>query len=330
MVMNRLVLHIEYLLLRHDCVVVPGFGAFLNVYHPAYEDPKTGSFMPMTREIRFNSALKHDDGLLADSYARRERIPFAMARDLLRSDVAGLSHALAGDSTVPFGRLGYLQINEGNVSYQPADIPSRAAARLGFMPVKPRAEVVMPHPIAQETTAHTTADTERAASAKTRSDAYYYIPVPKVLLRLTGVCLIVATVAMALILPFVRDRHEDQASVIPVRNITTFTQRSIAQVADSVKAKVSMVADTDQNSVVEPRQENHFHLIVATFHSQDEAANFIAANNSKGYQLTNVASRKLFRVAAKSAADKETLLNELNSDTFRKAFPQAWIFDDRN
>lgn len=328
--MNRLVLHIEYLLLRHDCVVVPGFGAFLNVYHPAYENSETGSFMPMTREIRFNSALKHDDGLVADSYARRERIPFAMARDLLRSDVTALSQALAGDLTVPFGRLGYLQLNEGNVSYQPADIPARVAARLGFMPVKPRAEIVMQQSAVQETTAPATADRERTASTKPRSDAYYYIPVPKVLLRLTGVCLIVATVAMALILPFIRDRHEDQASVIPVRNITTFTQRSIAQVTDSVKAKVSMVAETTENITVAPKEENHFHLIVATFHSQEEADNFIAANDSKGYQLTNVASRKLFRVAAMSAADKSTLLDELNSDSFHKAFPQAWIFDDRN
>ena len=70
--MYNLSLHIEYLLLHHDCVVVPGLGAFINVRHAAYFDAVTRVWHPMTREVRFNGALTHDDGLLSSSYARKE------------------------------------------------------------------------------------------------------------------------------------------------------------------------------------------------------------------------------------------------------------------
>lgn len=78
--MERLSIHIEYLLLRHDCVVVPGFGAFINARSEARVDSESGQVYPMMREVRFNSALVHDDGLLAGSFARKYRVPFAEGR----------------------------------------------------------------------------------------------------------------------------------------------------------------------------------------------------------------------------------------------------------
>ena len=71
-----------------------------------------------------------------------------------------------------------------------------------------------------------------------------------------------------------------------------------------------------------------WHLIVATFHSAADADKFIAANAGKGYELSTVSSRKLCRVSARSAADKQTLLDELNKSSFRESFPQAWIYKD--
>ena len=45
--MERLSIHIEYLLLRHDCVVVPGFGAFINARSEARVDSESGQVYPM-------------------------------------------------------------------------------------------------------------------------------------------------------------------------------------------------------------------------------------------------------------------------------------------
>ena len=104
--MERLSIHIEYLLLRHDCVVVPGFGAFINARSEARVDSESGQVYPMMREVRFNSALVHDDGLLAGSFARKYRVPFAEGREMLRKSIESLRRTMASDGEVTIGRLG--------------------------------------------------------------------------------------------------------------------------------------------------------------------------------------------------------------------------------
>ena len=85
--MENLSLHIEYLLLRHDCVVVPGIGAFINIYQTPEFDTATGKITPMMREVRFNGAVRSDDGLLANSYARKYQISYREGAELLRQDI---------------------------------------------------------------------------------------------------------------------------------------------------------------------------------------------------------------------------------------------------
>ena len=48
--MNNLFKHIEYLLLRNDCVIVPGFGAFIATNLPARIDyEKERFYLPPAR-----------------------------------------------------------------------------------------------------------------------------------------------------------------------------------------------------------------------------------------------------------------------------------------
>jgi hypothetical protein len=56
--------HIEYLVSRHDCVVVPGWGAFIAQYEPARIDAESGLIVPPSRAISFNQSVMHNDGLL--------------------------------------------------------------------------------------------------------------------------------------------------------------------------------------------------------------------------------------------------------------------------
>ncbi len=78
--MIDLTAHIEYLLMNHDCVVAPGLGAFLAHETPARYDSESGQFMPPTRSLGFNQALTINDGLLAESVARRCGISLDSAR----------------------------------------------------------------------------------------------------------------------------------------------------------------------------------------------------------------------------------------------------------
>ncbi len=100
--------HIEYLLLHHDCVVVPGLGAFLmNVTH-AFYDSKAGQFYPPHRSLGFNPEVRHNDGLLAASISRKECLGIENARMLLDAEVAAMRHQLEFTGEVSMGNLGIL------------------------------------------------------------------------------------------------------------------------------------------------------------------------------------------------------------------------------
>ncbi|MDE6547663.1 MAG: SPOR domain-containing protein, partial [Muribaculaceae bacterium] len=47
--MDILPLHIEYLLTRHDCVIVPGIGAFIATETEAFIDLENGVIRPRRR-----------------------------------------------------------------------------------------------------------------------------------------------------------------------------------------------------------------------------------------------------------------------------------------
>ena len=68
--MNHLILHIEYLLLRHDCVIVPGLGAFIATASPALIDVVKGPMLPPRRSVMVNQAVTTADGLLPNSIGR--------------------------------------------------------------------------------------------------------------------------------------------------------------------------------------------------------------------------------------------------------------------
>ena len=100
--------HIEYLLMRHDCVVVPGLGAFLVNDEPARYVAETHSFLPPSRTIGFNPEVRHNDALLSGSISRRERVSLEAARNRLDMEVASLRCQLDVCGEVPIANLGLL------------------------------------------------------------------------------------------------------------------------------------------------------------------------------------------------------------------------------
>ncbi|MDE5735443.1 MAG: SPOR domain-containing protein, partial [Duncaniella sp.] len=120
--MNTLALHIEYLLLRHDCVIVPGLGAFL-VHRDEARLEDGRRLLPPVRTLGFNSELTLNDGLLAGSVARRDSITYEAARQRIGQCVESFIHQLRESGTVPLGRLGTLSVSPESKGYifEPAE-----------------------------------------------------------------------------------------------------------------------------------------------------------------------------------------------------------------
>ena len=108
--MISIVEHIEYLMMRHDCVVVPGWGAFIANYTPAAcREDGSGLFECPRRTIGFSSSIVHNDGLLAQSLVRREGVSYDTAMRHINDCVASFRRQLELGGEVSMGSVGYFR-----------------------------------------------------------------------------------------------------------------------------------------------------------------------------------------------------------------------------
>jgi len=64
----QLATYIKDLLYRYECVIIPGFGAFLTQYQSATINSANNSIFPPGKQVSFNRQLQTNDGLLATIY----------------------------------------------------------------------------------------------------------------------------------------------------------------------------------------------------------------------------------------------------------------------
>ena len=117
---EKLIRHIESLLIRNDYVIIPGLGGFVLQEQPAQITPE--GIVPPRHRVGFNARMDNNDGMLATEVLRTEGIPYRAAIALIRDEVAEAQKALQAGDDVPIGRLGTLRLNqERQITYTPAD-----------------------------------------------------------------------------------------------------------------------------------------------------------------------------------------------------------------
>lgn len=327
--MQELALHIEYLLKRHDCVIVPGFGAFLASRHPAVIIEETAEITPPYTEYRFNAAVSNNDGLLANSIARRNGISFAEAVVLMEKETAQLRHTLEAYGEVTIGRLGSLVSGEENrISFTPFMPDLQASLTLGMPTLalpwrKEESETITESEPAEAPVAIEPEPLpDQGHKQQHFSDKYYYIPVNKTFAKVAASLIIVATMALSVIFSTL-DNQTDQrqyASVIPPKVAAAPAHKK------SVRKTVKPVAAPVQTEP-EIQERKGYYLIVATFKTEAEAETFIASHNDFD-SLEAVPGKTNVRVAAASSETREELLQLMRSDSFRSHFRDSWIWEN--
>ncbi len=120
--MNRIIAHIEYLLVAHDCVIIPGVGAILAHTVGAYVDSVDGQLVPPRRVFTFNPSLDYNDGVIAASISRRDGISYEAAGRIVESAGESMKSELETNSRLSLGRVGtLLRGADGSLSFLTAD-----------------------------------------------------------------------------------------------------------------------------------------------------------------------------------------------------------------
>ena len=109
--------HIIELLYNHDCVIVPGLGAFLTKSITASHNNNV--FSPPKKSITFNGMLKENDGLLANQISTTDNISYNAALKKIKKDVKVLLSSLYNDK-VEIDNIGVFELNdEKKIQFQP-------------------------------------------------------------------------------------------------------------------------------------------------------------------------------------------------------------------
>ena len=252
--MDTLPLHIEYLLTRHDCVIVPGIGALIASEREPHIDFERGIILPRRREISFNSSVVTDDGLLSHSIARRENLSYEDAHRLLTHLTARMAEDLKHEGEASLGRVGRLRMDaDGFISFEPRlsriDTDIMVDVRLD-MP-KAETETAKPAAAVSDSTPETPAEARKSVVSRVRTievapDRYVFT-ISKRAVHAAAMLVMILTVGLSLLIPSHRD-EEQKASVIPVDE---FLHRPLVievdKDKDAVVDSLTVYADIDES-----------------------------------------------------------------------------------
>lgn len=270
--MERLSLHIEYLLTRHDCIVVPGFGAFIKIYHAPKFNIATKLLSAPGCELRFNPALKEDDGLLAKSLARKSEISFREASDELSRIVNGVIATIEQQGEITVGRLGIVkQQPEGNLFFTPFKTSERQAADLGLVNVPFPSLVATPKEKPTDCF-DSESKAEKASGAldnresgsmevqvtdekdkcvrKMNFERNYYIPINKMVAKACACFLVILFFSIFWLSPIEKGHKlEERASVVPIDKVLDSAIHTDATTDTCEKASKNLQKISDANSL---------------------------------------------------------------------------------
>ena len=112
--------HIQDLLYRYECVVLPGFGAFLTQKQSAYIDSESNEFFPPNKVISFNRQLIKNDGLLANYIAEVESVKYNSANNMIQEFVYDLENSLQNEAKAELANIGKFYLDsEDKLQFEP-------------------------------------------------------------------------------------------------------------------------------------------------------------------------------------------------------------------
>ncbi|MBC7450554.1 MAG: SPOR domain-containing protein, partial [Cytophagales bacterium] len=117
---NKIQTYIAELVGSHDCVIVPGFGAFISQPTSADIHPITNKFSPPGRTIGFNGQIKINDGLLASFICTAEDVTFQEANTLIEEFVKHFNNNIHLFKSFEIKEVGRFFYNlEGKLEFEP-------------------------------------------------------------------------------------------------------------------------------------------------------------------------------------------------------------------
>lgn len=313
--------HLQYLIMRHDCVVLPGIGAFLARYESARIDSDGTIMLPPRRLTGFNAELSHDDGLLAGSIARATGCGYDAAAAEVSREVEAMLRRMDAGMPVNFPRIGTLaRLESGALEFVPA-APSVSAANAMYAAFP---SVALSEAAVRDSSAAKVVEVDFSPRAA-RSREPFVVRA----LKYTAAAAVVIGVALTASTPILVNRHADFAS-ISAPKITVEKPRYIPM-SDEGRELYIVRPDSASSMATVPAGVSEdgagYYLVVASFGNERDAARFIVERGDS--QLKIVKGERRCRVYAHSGASFIEAAAPASDAAFSSRYPDAWVYKKR-
>lgn len=322
--MNSVAAHMEYLLREHNCVVLPGLGAFICNYEPAHFDADNGNRLcPPGRRLAFNELIDNNDGLVASSISRRHGISFDAACRVISDEVTRIRRALSDAGSLRFGRLGTLTVTgSGHIAFEPAQYAGINGYLFGLQPIQL-------HPVAHKTpTALLSVPSIPTPAPRAKEHHRRRISVRTVAMSVAASLAVLLTVGMLLVPPIRTSQPTQTASIAPVPTEMPAIEPTVVSIPmpkemPATVAPVAAVVQASDKPAAQPQPrfnaDDAFCVIVASFHTRSQAESFVAAHSGK--QLGILEKDAKFRVYGATG----TTYNMANTQKQLTGQKDAWV-----
>ncbi len=326
--MLRLVSHLESLLMLHDCVVVPKFGGFVLQRVPALYRKDEHFFCPMHKEIVFNTTLKHNDGLLSESYMQKYQVEYPKACRMIEDDVDEIKNLLYKGLKVPFGVLGSFNTGkERQIIFTASETNPFSTESYGLTSFHlPTLESLQREEVALLT-------------RENKAKDIFYIPVNRRIIR--GITAAAAAVALFLFVstPVKEiDTTAYTASFIPTAIVTG--NIPVASLQEDVTAETSLPSLRPANEVKpsvttvtnKPRQQAKeetplYYVVVSSVNTQKKADAFIKQMDRSVFKRADkLVEAKKVRVYADKFTSREKADAYMAKLRKNPKYSDAWVY----
>lgn len=302
--------YISALLYRYQCVIVPGFGAFLTEVQSARFNQESQTFFPPKKSISFNTQLTHNDGLLANHLAVETGISYEQAVVQISECVSEWKQRLETEHTLHIKPIGSISVNaDSNWIFEPQLSTNYLTSSFGLSTVSAPSIGRTPLLIVTEET-----ETPTLVLAPRKQRKYHF-------LKYAAVFVVATSIGGSVY------KHEHEAYIAQE---TLEVEKAVQEKVDLQIQQATFFIEKPLTPVVltikEPVIIKPYHIVASAFKSPENAAKAAKELEQKGFESTYLEKNKhgLYPVVYGSYANLAEAQDAMRA-IHKKHNKEAWL-----
>ena len=314
----RIDAYIEKLLFSYNCVVVPGFGAFLAHGKSAELDKTNNTLLPPTKAISFNAQLSKNDGLLVSHIAKEKNLGYEELLQEVEQVAENWNKRLGDGERIELFGIGKLWLNnDRKIQFLPENKTNYLTSSFGLA-------AFAATPIQREVLKEEVEEMEERIpfiiTPEKRTESPF-----RPWLKYAAILLLAVSVGTTSFRTF--DRYQKESHSVAQENARKRVEQHIQEATFFDSAPFELPA---LEIAINKKKIGKHHIIAGAFRVEENAEKKVGQLKQKGYNAFYLGVNKfgLHQVAYDSFEDPKEALSFLR-EVKKTDSPDAWMLSER-